>query len=127
MFERGGFAYVYLIYGRNWWLNATAEFSGSPAAVLIRAIQPRDGLASMFLRRSAHSIRSLTNGPGKLTEAFGIDGSLNATDLTAIGPLFICGSEKKVQMEVVTSRRVGVTKGCDFPWRFHIKGNPFVS
>ena len=127
MFGRGGFAYIYFVYGRNWCLNATAESTGRPAAVLIRALEPKSGLSSMMSRRGPRSVQALTNGPGRLTQALGITGSLNGTDLTAFGPLYICGKTGKAPIRAVATQRKGVSDGGNLPWRFYLKGNPFVS
>jgi DNA-3-methyladenine glycosylase len=127
MFGYGGRAYVYFVYGRNWCLNATTETIGAPGAVLIRAIEPLRGLAPMMVRRGKRDLRSLTNGPGKLTQALNINGNLNGADLTRRGPLFIQESLGYEAIDLVATARVGVSAGRQLPWRFFIAGNSFVS
>jgi len=130
MFGRGGFAYVYFVYGSNWCLNATTEPAGIPGAVLIRAMEPLSGLEFMTRNRSLGQdglIRTLTNGPGKLTQAMDISGELNGTDLTKIGKLFICGTDGADLVRVATTGRIGVRNGSRRPWRFYVKGNDFVT
>ncbi|HYB76176.1 MAG TPA: DNA-3-methyladenine glycosylase [Nitrososphaerales archaeon] len=127
MFGSGGRAYVYFIYGRNWCLNATTEVVGTPGAVLIRAIEPLEGLAFMMARRGRKAMGDLTNGPGKLTQALDITGVLNGANLTRQGPLFIRGRSNIATPEVVATKRIGIRDGNNYPWRFLIPGNPFVS
>lgn len=127
MFGCGGRAYVYFVYGRNWCLNATTETTGAPGAVLIRAIEPLQGLEPMMARREKRDLGNLTNGPGKLTQALGINGDLNGADLTRRGPLFIEESLCYEAIDLVATTRVGVSAGRQLPWRFFIAGNSFVS
>ena len=123
MFGRGGFAYVYFVYGRNWCFNATTEGLGHPGAVLIRAVKPLSGLEQMTRRRGTSDLRTLTTGPGKTTEAFGITSSLNGTDLTREGDLYIGGSSSAMEVPLVASGRVGVSSGRLVPWRFRVLDN----
>jgi DNA-3-methyladenine glycosylase len=128
MFGPAGFAYVYLIYGLHHCLNVVTERESYPAAVLIRALQPRDGLKLMRMRRRKQELRLLTKGPGNLCQAFGIERSCNGLDL--------CGDTLFIEdggcspVEVVVTPRVGVDYAGpwkDLPWRFYIAGHPGVS
>ncbi len=126
MFGEPGHAYVYFTYGNHYCLNVTTQPSGIAGAVLIRAVEPVKGLAYMRKLRPKASGWQITNGPGKLTKAFGIDKSLNEVDMTRPGPLYIIDSGPEV-FEVVRSRRVGIKRGVSHMWRFYISGNPYVS
>jgi len=123
MFGPPGYAYIYLIYGMYHCLNVVTEPSGSPAAVLIRALEPADGIMAMRKRRGRG--RDLTNGPGRLCMALGIDGSLNGMDFWG-DELYVEDRGEGVG-EIVSSPRVGVSGGKDKNWRFYIKGNRWVS
>lgn len=127
MFGKPGLAYVYLAYGVNWCLNITAEPEGEPAAVLIRAVEPLEGVKEMMANRGVHNIKNLTNGPGRLTKAFKIDGSLNGWDVTKGELLYMAYPGKEENFEIGVSARIGIRVGLDKPWRFFIKDNPFVS
>ncbi len=127
MFDHGGLAYVYFIYGRNWCLNVTTESIGTPAAVLIRAIEPLSGLSFMIQQRGPKDRRMLTNGPGKLANALDITGTLNGVDLTRVGPLYILDSVMDAPGQIVSGPRIGVNVGRHLPWRFYLQANPFVS
>jgi DNA-3-methyladenine glycosylase len=89
MFGEAGHAYVYFTYGNHYCLNITTQRVGTPGAVLIRAIQPLEGLRTMRLLRPDVPDSNLTNGPGKLTKALGIDMALNRVDMTKLGELFV--------------------------------------
>ena len=127
MFGRGGLAYVYFVYGRNWCLNATTERTGTPGAVLIRALEPVAGLARMAERRGVNDVFKLASGPGRLTQALGITGEQNGTDLTRDGDLYICGSGRTAGVPWVASSRIGVSSGSRLPWRFSVEDSRFVS
>lgn len=126
LFGPPGRAYVYLSYGIHSLLNAVAEPEGQAAAVLIRALEPTAGLEEMRGRRGERRDTDLCSGPGKLTEALGIDLDDNNADLTA-DPFLLLPPEPNWQGEVVTGPRVGITKAIENPWRFSLKGSPFVS
>jgi len=126
MFGEPGHAYVYFTYGNHYCLNATTQKSGTPGAVLIRAIEPLEGIQLMRRQRLGMCDISLTNGPGKLTKALRIDGSLNEVDLTKYGPLFITkgvGGKPRI----ASSARIGIREGSDRQWRFYLAQNPYVS
>jgi DNA-3-methyladenine glycosylase len=118
-------AYVYLSYGIHSLLNAVAEPEGEAAAVLIRALQPTDGIEEMRARRGPRPDIDLCSGPGKLTEALGIGLAQNDTDLGA--DPFLLTAPAGSRPEVVVGPRVGITKAVDNPWRFSAAGSRFVS
>jgi len=121
---------VYFIYGMYHCLNLVTEQDGYPAAVLIRAGEPLEGAGAMrALRKKAKKIEDLTSGPGRLCMALGIDRALNGADICRRGPLYVEDSEDAV-FEVVSCKRIGVDYAGEYrdrPWRFYIKGSPFVS
>jgi DNA-3-methyladenine glycosylase len=126
MFGPPGRAYVYLSYGIHSLLNFVCEPEGEAAAVLIRALEPTAGLASMRARRpAARTDLDLCSGPGKLTEALGITLEENADRLDR-DPFLLLAPEAELP-EVVTSPRVGITKAVEKPWRFSAKGSRYVS
>jgi len=123
-----GIAYVYRSYGVHALLNAVAEPDGVGAAVLIRALEPLDGLAEMRARRGLDRDRDLCSGPGKLTQALGIDVELNRSSLVG-GPIQIeARTLTSTPRRIVTGPRIGITKAADLPWRFcDADGAAFVS
>lgn len=136
MYGEEGHAYVYIIYGMYNCLNVVAAEKEIAQAVLVRALEPMEGLEIMALNRfnkpfsqlKKSQIIGLTNGPGKLCQAFGITREMNGEDL--IGDrLYICsGIEEK--FDIVETKRIGIDyaeEAKDFPWRFYIKDNKFVS
>ena len=127
LFGPPGRAYVYRSYGIHALLNAVCEPEGVGAAVLIRALEPLTGLDLMRERRRLQSPLDMCSGPGKLTQALGIELGLNGSDLAA-GPIRIlprpAGWER---VEHVTSTRVGITKAAELPWRFCVAGSRSVS
>jgi DNA-3-methyladenine glycosylase len=118
-----GHAFVYFTYGNHWMFNIVAR-KGLLGAVLIRALEPLEGIEIMKKRRGTNELSSLTNGPGKLTKAFGIDKRYDGHDLTT-GVLFIENSNEK--FEIVKTTRIGLSKGKEKILRFYIKDNSFVS
>jgi DNA-3-methyladenine glycosylase len=129
LFERPGVAYVYRSYGIHAMLNAVCEPPGIGAAVLIRALEPVEGIEAMRARRGLSlGVRELCSGPGKLTQALGIELSMNGTDLVSGGPISISARPRAWRdPSVVTGLRVGITKAAELPWRFAVAGNPYVS
>jgi DNA-3-methyladenine glycosylase len=120
-------AYVYLSYGVHSLLNFVAEPDGSAAAVLIRAIEPVWGIDEMARRRGRANRLELCSGPGKLTEALGIDLSLNSAPLTR-PPFDLRGPTDDWRgVGVTTGPRVGITRATELPWRFSAADSPFVS
>ena len=127
IFGPPGHAYVYLIYGVYECLNVVAEADGSPGCVLVRALEPLQGIGMMHKRRpGVRRVEDIANGPGKLTLAMGITRRHNGADLT-IGPLKICAPPNEEPFEIAISPRIGITKNVDWPLRFFIAGNRFVS
>ena len=124
MFGPPGYAYVYRSYGIHWCLNFVCEEEGSASAVLIRAIEPTQGLAAMRRRRGVLEERALCSGPGKLCEALGITNKHNGLPLDR-APFELRPREEKPQ--IVTGVRVGITKAMEHPWRYGFKGSKFVS
>jgi DNA-3-methyladenine glycosylase len=125
IFGPPGHAYVYFIYGMHECLNVVVEIDGKPGCVLIRAIEPLEGIELMRERRDRHDLRDLTSGPAKLTEAMGITRDLNGADLTRGN--FVIREGTNRDFEIVTTPRIGITKCADWPLRFHIAGNNSVS
>jgi DNA-3-methyladenine glycosylase len=115
LFGPPGHAYVYFSYGIHSLLNAVCEREGIGAAVLIRALEPVDGIDLMRARRGTERTRELCSGPGKLTQALGIDLSLNGSSLAG-GPIAVL--EREAQPRIAIGERIGITKAADLPWRF---------
>ena len=125
MYGPPGRAYVYFTYGNHWMLNVVTEREGFPAAVLIRALEPKIGQHIMCQRRRVTRDRDLTNGPGKLTAALGISGTDNGSNLRD-SRLFITQFIDP-PAAIGQSGRVGVSEGGDVPWRFFDSESPWVS
>ena len=127
LFGPPGRAYVYFSYGVHSLLNAVCEPEGVGAAVLIRALEPLEGIDHMRERRGVDAVRQLCSGPGKLTQALGIGLELNDTDLLH-GPV-IFGDRPRAWRDVAigVDKRVGITKAADLPWRFVAAGSRYVS
>lgn len=126
LFAAPGTAYVYLIYGMHWLLNVVTESEGTAGAVLIRAVEPQSGTAFMRETRGVHRDVDLTNGPGKLTDAFDVGEDFHQTDLTA-PPLCVADGRSVQEHEVTRSSRIGISKGVGRLWRWFVAGNRFVS
>jgi DNA-3-methyladenine glycosylase len=124
MFGPPGYTYVYRSYGIHWCVNFVCEQEGSASAVLIRAIEPTHGIATMRRRRRMHDERSLCSGPGKLTEALAITQAHNGLPLDA-PPIAIHARLGKV--DVASGIRIGITKAVELPWRYGLKGSRFLS
>ena len=124
MFGPPGFVYVYRSYGIHWCINFVCEKQGSASAVLIRALQPTRGIATMRRRRKLQDERSLCSGPGKLTEALAITHAQNGLPLD-MPPIALYARVEKP--EVVTGVRIGITKAAELPWRYGLKGSKFLS
>jgi len=124
MFGPPGYAYVYRSYGIHWCLNFVCEPKGSASAVLLRAIEPSVGLATMRRRRGVTDERLLCAGPGRLCEALNITGAHNELSLDA-APFELFARQGTV--EVVVGPRIGIAKAVDRPWRYGLKGSRFLS
>jgi DNA-3-methyladenine glycosylase len=125
LFGPPGYAYVYLSYGIHSLLNAVAEPEGEAAAVLIRALEPTHDLEAMRERRGRKPDHELCSGPGKLTEALGIDLGDNERDLSR-EPFLLTPPEGEAP-EIVAGPRIGITKAIELPWRFCAAGSRYVS
>jgi DNA-3-methyladenine glycosylase len=126
IFGPPGHAYVYLIYGMYECLNLVAEPEGIPGCVLIRALEPLEGIELMRQRRpTVRRVEDLASGPGKLTAAMGITRDLNGADATC-GPLTV-EAGRKCAVDVKTTPRIGITKCADWPLRFVVSGSAFAS
>ncbi len=123
MFERAGLAYVYVSYGIHHLINVVCEGKGVGSAVLIRALRPVEGVDSMLRRRGRPD--HLCDGPGKLSQALGVDLSLDGCDLSE-GSLRIEHGEPPAG-EVVSTTRIGITRGVESPWRYLVMGEKDVS
>jgi DNA-3-methyladenine glycosylase len=122
-----GISYVYFIYGMYWCFNAVTRDVGLPSAVLVRALEPLAGIPLMQRRRPrANSLADLTNGPGKLCAALGITGAMSSKPLQR-KPLLIREGEPIDDTEIRRTTRIGITRAADWPMRWIVDGNPFVS
>jgi DNA-3-methyladenine glycosylase len=129
MFGGPGHAYVYFIYGVYYCLNIVTEEVGHASAVLIRALEPIEGIELMRKRRGLDELRKLASGPGKLCLAMAIDKALNAADMSRGNVLYVEDRGERAA-KIVARPRIGVDyagKWKDKPWRFLIRGNEFVS
>lgn len=125
MFGPAGHAYVYFTMGAHYCLNVTTEGEGTAAAVLVRAVEPLEGIEKMKINRGLDETAKLASGPGNLTRAFGIDKALNGEDMIDSRRLFI---QKGTGLDRIgVSSRVGISAGTSFRWRYFAEGNPFVS
>jgi DNA-3-methyladenine glycosylase len=124
MFGPPGYAYVYRSYGMHWCLNFVCEHEGSASAVLIRALEPTEGLAAMRRRRGMKQGRLLCSGPGRLCEALSVTDAHNALALDA--PPFELWV-RRGKIEIVTGPRIGITKAVETPWRYGLTGSRFLS
>ena len=125
LFGPPGLAYVYRSYGVHAMLNAVSEHDGVGAAVLIRALEPLEGIELMRARRGRERLEELCSGPGKLTQALGIALHHNECDL-GLGPVTITPAAEPAP-EITVSRRIGITRAVELPWRYSLAGSRFVS
>lgn len=126
MFGQGGTLYVYMIYGIHHCINVVTEPEGIGSAVLIRALEPVEGLEIMMNNRKKYNIDSLCCGPGNVSCAMGLDLNDNARSLCHFD-LFISKNGDIDPNEIVTTTRIGITKSAEFPLRFYLKNSLFVS
>jgi len=126
LFMAHGHAYVYFIYGNHFMLNVSSESEGVGAGVLLRAVEPLEGVELMQKHRGSTRLRELTSGPGKLAQAFKIDMNLYGQDYCTAGPLWLAEALQPVG-RIGRSRRIGINKNAQRLLRFYEKGNPFVS
>jgi len=133
MFETGGHLYVYFTYGMHFCCNVVTEEEGKGRAVLLRAVEPIEGIDAMAANRGLNlspsapkKLLELTNGPAKLCQAFGIAREQNGIDLLG-RELFIARGEDISRNDLASSPRIGINNGKEKRWRFYIRDNPFVS
>ena len=126
LFLERGHAYVYLAYGISMMLNVSSEAAGIGTGVLIRALEPLEGIAIMQQNRGVERLRDLARGPGRLASALRIDRSLDGLDLCRQGPLWLANDDRDPG-EIGQSIRIGITKDADRLLRFYVRGSPFVS
>ena len=126
MFGPPGGVYVYRSYGIHWCLNLVCREAGHGAGVLLRAIEPTDGLDRMRERRGLDDIRLLCAGPGRLGQALGIDSSFNGLRLDQ-PPFTLCRPAPETPVAVVAGPRIGISKAVERPWRFGLAGSRFLS
>ncbi len=135
LFLRHGHVYVYFNYGMHFMLNISSERAGVGGGVLIRALEPLEGIALMQQHRKRTELRDLARGPGRLAAALRIDRSLDGLDLFSRGPLWLgelanSASAKRSahkKIEIATAVRIGITHAADKLFRFYERGSPFVS
>lgn len=133
MFREGGFFYVYFTYGAHFCSNIVTGRDGHGTAALIRAVEPLKGIDEMIQNRfgrneliSEKEKYNLTSGPGKICKAFGINREDYGADLTG-SKIYLLDQPKIPDEQIGISKRIGITKSVHFPWRFFIKGNPYLS
>jgi len=131
MFESGGISYVYLCYGMHYLFNVVVGEKNNPCAILIRAIEPIDGIKMMFKRRNFTQLKNnLTNGPGKLTQSLGITDKCNKQSLIDTLVWIEDHNIKIIKKDILSSSRIGVDyagQDAKLPYRFYIKNNQWVS
>ncbi|MCL2017303.1 MAG: DNA-3-methyladenine glycosylase [Alphaproteobacteria bacterium] len=130
MFESGGQAYVYFVYGMHNMFNVVISDTGQPNAILIRALEPLKGIDIMIARRGINDTRNLCNGPAKLTVAMGISTKHNGIDLESDKIWLESATTPIAPMEIAIGTRIGVEyagEDAALPWRFAIKGSKFIS
>jgi DNA-3-methyladenine glycosylase len=126
LFLERGHAYVYIAYGTSFMLNVSSETAGTGAGVLIRAIEPIEGITIMQRNRGIDQVRDLGRGPGRLCAALAIDRRLDGIDLCKLGPLWL-ETDGQAEGEIGQSKRIGISRAADSLLRFHVRGNRFVS
>mgnify|MGYP001073619589 CR=1 FL=1 len=132
MFNEGGYLYVYFTYGAHYCCNVVTGKKDHGSAVLIRALEPLDGIDEMIKNRFGRKLKNdkeivnLTSGPGKVCKAFDINREHSGLDLTS-SQVFIIDQPKVEKNRVGISKRIGITKSVNLPWRFFEIGNPYLS
>lgn len=132
MFNSGGFLYVYFTYGIHYCANIVTGKKGEGSAVLLRAMEPISGVEIFNKRRFNSEIvdklknNNLLNGPGKICQAFNINKNHNGLDITK-NPIYILDKPKLSKDEIVQTKRIGIKKSVELPWRFYIKNSSYIS
>jgi len=126
--NKAGAAYVYFNYGMHWMLNVLVKGDAN-GFVLIRALEPRTGIERMKKRRKLDDVKHLCSGPGKLTQALGITDRQHEMDLCADSRhCFASNAKARLRrVDVVADKRIGISRSAHLPWRFTLRGSPFVS
>jgi DNA-3-methyladenine glycosylase len=127
MFGPPGRLYVYFTYGHHWMMNVVVRPQGEASAVLLRAVEPLEGIESMGARRGRDGPRELCSGPGKLTQAFGVNREHDGEDLAHGGRVWLEAGEPLEASMVVAGPRIGVSVGIEEPWRFTESESPWIS
>src|SRR6266478_4107704 len=123
--NKAGVAYVYFNYGMHWMLNVLVKGNAN-GFVLIRGLEPRIGIERMKKRRKLEDVKRLCSGPGKLTQALAITDRHHEMDLCS-DPRHCFARNTKTSADVVADKRIGITRSAHYPWRFTLRGSPFVS
>jgi DNA-3-methyladenine glycosylase len=132
MFKEGGYLYVYFTYGAHFCSNVVTGKEGHGTAVLIRAVEPVEGIDQMSLNRFGRNLvnekekYNLTSGPGKVCQAFGITREYYGENLVS-GRIYLLNQKKIPEDKIIQTTRIGIRKSTELNWRFYIKDNPFVS
>ena len=126
LFLERGHAYVYLAYGVSYMLNVSSETPGIGAGVLIRALEPLEGIAIMARNRGTERVRDLARGPGRLAAALRIDRSIDGLDLCEKGPLWL-SRDGRAAGKIGKSVRIGISRNAERVLRFYLRASPFVS
>jgi len=126
LFLERGRAYIYVAYGSSYMLNVSSEIPGIGAGVLIRALEPLEGIPIMQLNRGIERLRDLARGPGRLTAALRVDRRLDGLDLCREGPLWL-GRDNQEPGEIGQSIRIGISRDASRLLRFYRRDSPFVS
>lgn len=132
MFNSGGFLYVYFTYGIHYCANIVTGKKGEGSAVLLRAMEPISGVEIFYKRRFNSEIvvklknNNLLNGPGKICQAFNINKNHNGLDITK-NSIYILDKPKLSKDEIVQTKRIGIKKSVELPWRFYIKNSIYIS
>jgi DNA-3-methyladenine glycosylase len=127
MFGPPGHLYVYFAYGMHFCMNVVTGRPVEGSAVLLRAVEPVEGVEIMRGRRGVSELRSLCAGPGRLTQAYGITRADNGLDLVSGRDLFVSDGGPVRKEEIGVGPRIGITVATETPWRFYLRGSPFVS
>lgn len=131
MYAKGGTVYVFFVYGMHHQFNVVTGPEGTPTAILVRAVEPEEGIDLMRERRAVPKERELTSGPGKLCKALGIDRSFDREDLTTSTRVWLEDAGARPRPEdIAEGPRIGIAYAEEYalkPWRFWLKGNVFVS
>jgi DNA-3-methyladenine glycosylase len=127
MFGPPGHLYVYFTYGMHFCMNVVTGRDGEGSAVLLRAVEPTDGVEIMQGRRVVSNVRILCAGPGRLTQAYGVTRADNGMDLVSGKDLFVAHGDPIEQIGLGVGQRIGISVAMEKPWRFYVIGSPFVS